>query len=66
MSGLKVRWAHQFASEDAIQATPIVANGTIFISEPPSNVVALEAATGREIWRYMRRLPDKLRSVAPV
>ena len=62
----EVALAHQFASEDAIQATPIVANGTIFISEPPSNVVALEAATGREIWRYMRRLPDKLRSVAPV
>ena len=60
VSGLRLRWAHQFASEDAIQATPIVANGTIFISEPPSNVVALEAATGREIWRYMRRLPDKL------
>ena len=60
VSGLKLRWAHQFGGEDAIQATPIVADGTIFISEPPSNVVALEAATGREIWRYVRRLPEKL------
>jgi alcohol dehydrogenase (cytochrome c) len=61
VSGLKLRWAHQFGSEDGvIQATPIVTNGTIFISEPPNNVVALEAATGREIWRYVRRLPDKL------
>ena len=61
VAGLKLRWAHQFATEeDSIQATPLVASGTIFLSEPPNNVVALEAATGREIWRYVRRLPDEL------
>jgi alcohol dehydrogenase (cytochrome c) len=61
VSGLKLRWAHQFATEEgAIQATPIVANKTIFISEPPNNVVALEAQTGRELWRYVRSLPEEL------
>ena len=61
VSGLKLRWAHQFATaEGTIQATPLVANQTIFLSEPPNNVVALEAASGREIWRYVRRLPQEL------
>jgi alcohol dehydrogenase (cytochrome c) len=61
VSALKLRWAHQFAAPDGtIQATPIVANSTIFITEPPNNVVALEAETGRELWRYVRRLPDDL------
>ena len=60
-SGLRLRWVHQFATqEDRIQATPIVANATIFMTEPPSNVVALDAAAGREIWRFNRRLPDEL------
>ena len=61
VSRLKLRWAHQFAAEEGtIQATPIVVHGTIFTTEPPNNVVALEAETGREIWRYVRRLPDEL------
>src|SRR5205823_3066626 len=36
------------------------ANKTIFITEPPNNVVALEAETGREIWRYTHPVPDDL------
>jgi alcohol dehydrogenase (cytochrome c) len=61
VAGLRLRWAHQFATEESnIQATPLVASGTMFLTEPPNNVVALEAETGREIWRYVRRLPQKL------
>ena len=48
------------AFPDLTSEGSLTASGTIFISEPPSNVVALEAATGREIWRYVRRLPEKL------
>jgi alcohol dehydrogenase (cytochrome c) len=61
VGGLKLRWAHQFATEEGtIEATPLVAGKTIFLTEPPNNVVALEAKTGREIWRYVRRVPRKL------
>jgi alcohol dehydrogenase (cytochrome c) len=61
VAGLRLRWAHQFATgEGIIQATPLVASKTIFLTEPPNNVVALEADSGREIWRYVRRLPQKL------
>jgi alcohol dehydrogenase (cytochrome c) len=61
ISGLKLLWAHQFAAEGGnIQATPIVVDKTIFITEPPNNVVALDAKTGREIWRYVRHLPEEL------
>jgi alcohol dehydrogenase (cytochrome c) len=61
VSRLQLLWAHQFGAEDGnIQATPIVADKTIFITEPPNNVVALDAETGREIWKYVRRLPEEL------
>ena len=33
----------------------------MFVTESPSNVVALDAATGRQYWRYEHDLPDDLR-----
>ncbi len=39
----------------ASEVTPLVVNGTMFISTPYSRVVAIEATTGKEIWAY--RLP---------
>lgn len=59
---LHLRWVHQFdtAELDRSEATPLVANGTIFMTEPPANVVALESSTGRLLWEYRHTLPDKL------
>src|SRR5581483_7999572 len=34
------------------QATPIVVDGVMYVSLPFSHVAALDAATGRELWRY--------------
>ena len=33
----------------------------MFITESPSNVVAVDASTGRPYWRYDHELPDDLR-----
>ena len=59
---LRVRWIHQFDTTETgkIESTPLVVGGTIFTTEPPSNVVALDAGTGAVRWRYSRSLPDKL------
>lgn len=55
---LRLRWAHQLATNDPIiEATPLVAGGAMFVSEPPSGVVALDARTGNTIWRFGRDLP---------
>ena len=40
---------------------PLVVDGIMFITEAPSNVVAVDAATGRQYWRYDHELPDDLR-----
>ncbi len=40
------------------QATPIAINDTLYVSTPYSQVVALDASTGREIWRYDPRAYD--------
>ncbi|MGH9847025.1 MAG: pyrroloquinoline quinone-dependent dehydrogenase, partial [Blastocatellia bacterium] len=35
-----------------IQCTPIVINGVMYLTTAKSKVVALDAATGKEIWKY--------------
>src|SRR5215470_5566346 len=54
---LKVAWVHQMPTSHRIETTPIVADGVMYVSEPPSNVFALDAATGRPYWHYKRSLP---------
>jgi alcohol dehydrogenase (cytochrome c) len=55
---LRVRWVRQSSTNDAkFESTPLVVGNTIFITEPPATVVALDAPTGKEIWRYARALP---------
>jgi len=62
VSQLRIRWLHQFEATDSTrtESTPIVVGGVIFITEPPANVVAVDAETGAVRWRYSRNLPDKL------
>jgi glucose dehydrogenase len=49
---LAPRWIYQGGVASTFQATPIVADGVMFVSLPFNHVVALQAATGRELWRY--------------
>ena len=59
-TSLKVAWVHQMPTTHRIEATPIVVDGIMYVSEPPSNVFALDAATGRPYWHYKRSLPAKI------
>ncbi|HEX6631264.1 MAG TPA: pyrroloquinoline quinone-dependent dehydrogenase, partial [Gemmatimonadaceae bacterium] len=41
----------------SFEATPLVVGGTMYLSTPLGRVFALDAATGRERWRYDARVP---------
>ena len=58
---LELVWAHHIQALDRAETTPLVVDGVMFITESPSNVVAVDAATGRPFWRYEHPLPDDLR-----
>lgn len=58
---LRPLWSYQVNSLQKLEATPIVVDGVMYLSEPPSNVTALDTRTGRPLWKYRRPMPDDVR-----
>lgn len=48
-------WTFKSGINATFQATPIVVDGIMYLSLPFNHVVALDAATGRELWRYQHK-----------
>lgn len=44
------------AAKSAFEATPLMVDGTLFLSTPTNRVLALDARTGAERWRYDPRI----------
>ncbi len=58
---LRLLWSRPFATEERVaEAVPLVVDSTIFVVEPPNNVIAMEAQTGKVLWRHQRNLPSEL------
>ncbi|HTP34041.1 MAG TPA: PQQ-dependent dehydrogenase, methanol/ethanol family [Candidatus Acidoferrales bacterium] len=58
---LHVAWMRQVDETDTVETSPIVVDGTLYVTEPPGTVEALDGVTGRTLWRYRRELPRDLR-----
>lgn len=56
---LQAQWAIAIPGDSILEATPIVVNGVMYVtgSGNPLTVTALDAKTGRQIWRYTREQP---------
>ena len=50
-------WVYATGETRGLEATPLVADGVMYTTLPWSIVVALDAATGRELWRYDPAVP---------
>ncbi|HEY8117732.1 MAG TPA: PQQ-binding-like beta-propeller repeat protein [Methylophilaceae bacterium] len=56
---LAVAWQYKSGISASFQTTPIVVDGVMYISLPYNHVVALDAKTGKQLWRYDHKLrPD--------
>ena len=56
---LRPAWIYQAEGRvSSINASPLVVDGLMYISEPPGTVTALDARTGVVVWRYRHRLPE--------
>ena len=61
VAGLRLAWQWRTGEQPLpafgtapgmFEATPVVADGTLYLSTPYNRVVALDAASGRELWAY--------------
>jgi alcohol dehydrogenase (cytochrome c) len=54
-AGLELKWIHQAQMAGAWEASPIVVDGVMYLTQRPNDVVALDAKTGRIFWisRYV-------------
>ena len=54
---LKSAWTFQTGGT-TVETTPLVVDGIMYVTGPLNNAAALDARTGRPLWRYTRRLPQ--------
>ncbi len=55
---LEPAWVFSTGMTSGHEASPIVANGVMFVATPGSQVIALDAATGNFLWRYKKQIPE--------
>lgn len=58
-------WVYSTGVTEGHQAPPMVNDGIMYVSTPQNQILALDATTGNEIWRYVRELPEDLFQLHP-
>jgi len=59
VASLRAQWAFHVSRADALEVTPVVVNGVMFITAM-NDAYAVDARTGRTIWHYSRPITDGL------
>lgn len=62
---LQLAWAFATGQKEGHQSPPIVNNGYMFVTTPGAQVIALDAKTGKELWRYKKELPGEMLQLHP-
>ncbi len=62
---LKPAWAVETGRIGSFQATPIIVQGIMYVTTPWNDVLALDAATGKQLWRYRHQLTTKKTCCGP-
>ena len=60
VSRLSMQWTFQVGDLGQLETTPLVVDGVLYGTGQNDRAFALDARTGRAIWRYKRNLPEKL------
>src|SRR6516165_234898 len=65
VKNLEPVWTFSTGVNEGHEAPPIVNNGVMFVATPQAQVIAIDAKTGDEIWRYKHQLPEDLFQLHP-
>jgi alcohol dehydrogenase (cytochrome c) len=56
---LTVKWLFQGRHQEKFETTPLVVDGIMYLTRPENDVYALDAETGRVMWVYNHRNPER-------
>lgn len=56
VAGLAPAWIFQTGVIGTFPTNPLVVDGTMYITTPMNQVIALDAATGQQRWRYVHKM----------
>lgn len=59
VKNLQLAWQYKTGKLATFQTSPIIIKGVMYITTPFNDVIALDATTGKEIWRYHHQLQGK-------
>ncbi len=59
VKNLALEWSFDYDQMKGVEATPIVANGVMYVTGPWSMVYALDALTGKKLWEYDPEVPKE-------
>ena len=62
VTDLTLQWVYQTPAPGPWQATPIVVDGVMYLTQRPNDVIALDARTGRVFWIYRYPTPSSHRA----
>jgi alcohol dehydrogenase (cytochrome c) len=62
---LKLAWSMATGQIEGHQSPPIVNNGYMYVTTPGAQVIALDAASGVELWRWKKDLPADMMQLHP-
>lgn len=65
VQNLKLAWGYHTGKKATFQSSPIVSNGIMYITTPFNDVIALDALSGKELWRYRHQLRHKKTCCGP-
>jgi len=65
VAGLRAQWVFHVSNSDRMEVTPLVVDGVMFITAA-NDTFALDARTGRQIWRFKRLQLPTGRVLGPI
>jgi len=57
---IQAAWMFQTGVPGQLEASPVVADGVMFLSAAHNNLWALDATTGKALWKYSHQLPGDI------
>lgn len=61
VANLRMAWAFPMRSLEKLETTPLVVDGTMYVTQPPNDVIALDAASGEVFWIYHHEVSPEAR-----